>query len=161
VQYSIVTVIISLVQSQKDNIPLYLAIILFLPKGFAPLLSFNRKWRYHKTHYRQECRQTLFAKQTCGKCHDYNKITQGFHFQQGMDENPTAYRPAAPNGFRIRAITAELVFACPVIFLSSDKENTNEKLLDLTSYTFVNKCVFATPVVVRWNTTGTACATIK
>ena len=25
-------------------------------------------------------------KQTCGKCHDYDKITQGFHFQQGKDE---------------------------------------------------------------------------
>ncbi|MCK7518392.1 MAG: hypothetical protein MZV64_12060 [Ignavibacteriales bacterium] len=27
-------------------------------------------------------------KQTCGKCHDYDKITQGFHFQQGKDEEP-------------------------------------------------------------------------
>jgi len=29
-------------------------------------------------------------KQTCGKCHDYNKITEGFHFQQGRGEKPTA-----------------------------------------------------------------------
>ena len=28
-------------------------------------------------------------KQTCGKCHDYDKITQGFHFQQGKDETAT------------------------------------------------------------------------
>ena len=28
-------------------------------------------------------------KQTCGKCHDYSKITQGFHFQQGKDEKAT------------------------------------------------------------------------
>ena len=28
-------------------------------------------------------------KQTCGKCHDYNKITEGFHFQQGTGEHPT------------------------------------------------------------------------
>jgi hypothetical protein len=27
-------------------------------------------------------------KQTCGKCHDYNKITEGFHFQQGRGEKP-------------------------------------------------------------------------
>jgi len=26
-------------------------------------------------------------KQTCGKCHDYDKITQGFHFQQGKAES--------------------------------------------------------------------------
>jgi len=28
-------------------------------------------------------------KQTCGKCHDYEKITRGFHFQQGKDEIPS------------------------------------------------------------------------
>jgi len=27
-------------------------------------------------------------KQTCGKCHDYNKISEGFHFQQGRGEKP-------------------------------------------------------------------------
>ena len=27
-------------------------------------------------------------KQTCGRCHDYNKITEGFHFQQGRGEKP-------------------------------------------------------------------------
>ena len=27
-------------------------------------------------------------RQTCGKCHDYEKITRGFHFQQGKDETP-------------------------------------------------------------------------
>jgi hypothetical protein len=27
-------------------------------------------------------------KQTCGKCHDYNKTTEGFHFQQGRGEKP-------------------------------------------------------------------------
>jgi len=29
-------------------------------------------------------------KQTCGTkgCHNYDKITQGYHFQQGKDENP-------------------------------------------------------------------------
>lgn len=29
-------------------------------------------------------------KQTCGKCHDYDKITKGFHFQQGKGEKMTA-----------------------------------------------------------------------
>jgi len=31
-------------------------------------------------------------KQTCGAagCHDYNKITEGFHFTQGKGEQPTA-----------------------------------------------------------------------
>ena len=34
--------------------------------------------------------QPYSPKQTCGKCHDYNKITEGFHFQQGRGEKPTA-----------------------------------------------------------------------
>ncbi|GBC60316.1 hypothetical protein DENIS_1267 [Desulfonema ishimotonii] len=25
------------------------------------------------------------TRQTCGKCHDYNMITKGYHFQQGWD----------------------------------------------------------------------------
>lgn len=28
-------------------------------------------------------------KQTCGKCHDYDKITKGFHSQQGKGEKMT------------------------------------------------------------------------
>jgi len=30
-------------------------------------------------------------KQTCGYCHDYNTITNGYHFQQGDDTNGTGY----------------------------------------------------------------------
>ncbi len=29
-------------------------------------------------------------KQTCGKCHDYDKITKGYHFQQGKGEKISA-----------------------------------------------------------------------
>jgi len=28
-------------------------------------------------------------KKTCGRCHNYAKITQGYHFQQGKDEKMT------------------------------------------------------------------------
>jgi len=28
----------------------------------------------------------LSTKQTCGTCHDYETITQGYHFQQGWDK---------------------------------------------------------------------------
>ncbi len=29
--------------------------------------------------------QPYSTRQTCGKCHDYDKITSGYHFQQGWD----------------------------------------------------------------------------
>ncbi len=32
--------------------------------------------------------QPYSPKQTCGKCHDYNKTTEVFHFQQGRGEKP-------------------------------------------------------------------------
>jgi len=37
-------------------------------------------------------------KQTCGKCHDYDKITQGYHFMQGKGEEPTADQKAVLSG---------------------------------------------------------------
>ncbi len=34
--------------------------------------------------------QPYSPRQTCGGCHDYAKITEGFHFTQGKGEPPTA-----------------------------------------------------------------------
>jgi len=33
-------------------------------------------------------------RQTCGRCHDYDKITQGYHFTQGKGEEATADQKA-------------------------------------------------------------------
>ena len=30
--------------------------------------------------------QPYSSRQTCGACHDYDKITKGYHFQQGWDK---------------------------------------------------------------------------
>lgn len=30
--------------------------------------------------------QPYSTRQTCGACHDYDKITKGYHFQQGWDK---------------------------------------------------------------------------
>jgi hypothetical protein len=38
--------------------------------------------------------QPYSPKQTCGQCHDYDKITQGYHFTQGAGETPTADQTA-------------------------------------------------------------------
>lgn len=39
---------------------------------------------------KQNIDQPYSPKQTCGTagCHDYEKITKGYHFQQGKDEEP-------------------------------------------------------------------------
>ncbi|MBD3236291.1 MAG: hypothetical protein GF330_06295 [Candidatus Eisenbacteria bacterium] len=35
-------------------------------------------------------------RQTCGACHDYDTITQGYHFQQGWDEISDDFNPEMP-----------------------------------------------------------------
>jgi hypothetical protein len=80
-------------------------------------------------------------KQTCGKCHDYDKITQGFHFQQGKDEVPGEILTSRsqwvshPGNYG-----GNWCSPAPLYSYLSPKENVDEKLIDMTSYTFINKC---------------------
>src|SRR3972149_2926588 len=80
-------------------------------------------------------------KQTCGKCHDYKKITQGFHFQQGRDEKPDSIQISRaqwvshPGNYG-----GNWCSPAPLYSYLSAKENRDEKIIDMTSYTFVNKC---------------------
>ena len=53
-------------------------------------------------------------KMTCGACHDYEKITKGFHFTQGVGEKPTAEQAAPlPLGVDAGQLRRKLVFARP------------------------------------------------
>ncbi|MEW6388202.1 MAG: hypothetical protein AB1491_11865 [Thermodesulfobacteriota bacterium] len=36
------------------------------------------------------------SRQTCGACHDYDKITRGYHFQQGWDRIKDDYSKKKP-----------------------------------------------------------------
>ncbi|MBS0000448.1 MAG: hypothetical protein KFF73_15820 [Cyclobacteriaceae bacterium] len=80
-------------------------------------------------------------KQTCGKCHDYDLITQGFHFQQGRDEIPTAEQKEriqwalSPGNYG-----GSWCSPAPLYSYLSPKKNEHESVMDMTSYTFVNKC---------------------
>lgn len=41
------------------------------------------------------------TKATCGKCHDYEKISTGWHFQAGLHESPAASRPSTQPASRL------------------------------------------------------------
>jgi len=77
-------------------------------------------------------------KQTCGKCHDYNKITEGFHFQQGKGEPPT---PAMVE--RYRWVTSPGNYGgtwcspAPVYRQLANKTNATARTIDMTSFDFV------------------------
>lgn len=79
-------------------------------------------------------------KQTCGSCHDYDKITQGYHFQQGADEN-------AKGKLKERVQWASTpgnyggawCSPAPLYPYLSQKHNNDPHLLDMTSFTFITK----------------------
>lgn len=79
-------------------------------------------------------------KQTCGAkgCHDYDKITQGFHFQQGKGE-------ASPKEFAARYqwtsspgnYGGNWCSPAPLYRQLAAKKNTNARSIDMTSFDFV------------------------
>lgn len=82
-------------------------------------------------------------KQTCGLagCHDYEKITRGYHFQQGKDEQPTEAMKAmyqwvlSPGNYGGLWCTP-----APNFRQLARKNNSSSGEIDLTSYEFVTAC---------------------
>lgn len=76
-------------------------------------------------------------KMTCGACHDYEKITKGFHFTQGMGEVPTAEQAArclwasTPGNFG-----GNWCSPAPLYRYLSPKKNESAATIDLTAFTF-------------------------
>jgi hypothetical protein len=79
-------------------------------------------------------------KQTCGAkgCHDYDKITQGFHFTQGKGETmPTEFSS------RYNWVTGPGNYGgnwcspAPLYRQLAAKKNTNPRTIDMTSFDFV------------------------
>lgn len=86
-------------------------------------------------------------KQTCGKCHDYDKITRGFHFQQGKDEAATGvladrYQWVSHPG----NYGGNWCSPAPLYNYLSKKTNSSAKEIDMTSFTFItNGCATCHP----------------
>lgn len=81
--------------------------------------------------------QPYSPRQTCGKCHDYEKITKGFHFQQGADEVPSETSAeryqwvSTPGNFG-----GNWCSPAPLYRYLSPKENSSARMMDMTSFTF-------------------------
>ncbi|MFO8011801.1 MAG: hypothetical protein R6X20_00710 [Phycisphaerae bacterium] len=77
-------------------------------------------------------------KQTCGTCHDYETITQGYHFMQGKAEEPTADQAArcqwalTPGNYG-----GTWCSPAPLYRYLSPKKNDSPKTMDMTSFTFI------------------------
>jgi len=76
-------------------------------------------------------------KMTCGACHDYEKITKGFHFTQGMGEMPTDRQVArclwasTPGNFG-----GNWCSPAPLYRYLSPKKNDCAVTMDMTAFTF-------------------------
>jgi len=76
-------------------------------------------------------------KKTCGACHDYDKITEGFHFTQGQGEKPTAEQverflwALSPGNFG-----GNWCSPAPLYRYLSPKKNSSAAMMDMTAYTF-------------------------
>ncbi len=76
-------------------------------------------------------------KMTCGACHDYEKITKGFHFTQGVGETPTAEQAArclwasTPGNFG-----GNWCSPAPLYRYLSPKKNASAAVMDMTAFTF-------------------------
>lgn len=77
-------------------------------------------------------------KQTCGACHDYAKITEGFHFTQGKGEAmPTAFArryawTSSPGNYG-----GNWCSPAPLYRQLAPKSNASARTIDLTSFDFV------------------------
>ncbi|MGQ9731607.1 MAG: multiheme c-type cytochrome [Candidatus Zipacnadales bacterium] len=77
-------------------------------------------------------------KQTCGACHDYTKITEGFHFQQGAGERPTEDQAArcqwasTPGNYG-----GTWCSPGPLYRWLSPKKNESAGTIDMTSFEFI------------------------
>jgi formate dehydrogenase gamma subunit len=76
-------------------------------------------------------------KQTCGKCHDYDLITEGYHFQQGRDE-----QAAGVYAERYQWVShpgnygGNWCSPAPLYRYLSPKENSSARTMDMTSFSF-------------------------
>ena len=76
-------------------------------------------------------------KQTCGKCHDYDKITEGYHFTQGKGEKPTPDQAArcqwasTPGNYG-----GTWCSPAPLYKYLSPKKNASARTMDMTSFGF-------------------------
>lgn len=77
-------------------------------------------------------------KRTCGACHDYDKICEGFHFQQGRGE-----RVSEEMAQRYQWVTSPGNYGgtwcspAPLYRQLAPKRNSSARMIDMTSFEFV------------------------
>jgi len=78
-------------------------------------------------------------KQTCGRCHDYERITKAYHFMQGKGEKPTAdqakrvHWASTPGNYG-----GTWCSPAPLYPYLSPKHNNDAGTMDMTSFTFIS-----------------------
>ncbi len=80
-------------------------------------------------------------RQTCGGCHNYDRITEGYHFTQGAGESPTATQrqrmlwALSPGNFG-----GNWCSPAPLYSHLAPKQNGSAVTIDMTAYRFLLSC---------------------
>jgi formate dehydrogenase gamma subunit len=84
--------------------------------------------------------QPYSPRETCGACHDYKTITEGYHFQQGADE-----AASKELGERYQWVSTPGNYGgawcspAPLYSYLSPKKNDSAKQMDMTSFSFITR----------------------
>jgi hypothetical protein len=84
-------------------------------------------------------------KRTCGACHDYDRITSGYHFQQGRTDRDgkivisDTFDPRLPWNLS-SGMYGKHSFACPDSRQLAKKINLHASEIDMSSFSFIENC---------------------
>lgn len=124
----------------KEGLFAFLLILLFTLPAFAAHLPIQLKTEDGKKInplIGQNADQPYSPKNTCGSCHDYNTITEGYHFQMGWDVIDDNFNEGKSwilsNGMLGK-------WGPPSYRQLAAKENDSEDEIDLTPYAFAGSC---------------------
>ncbi len=84
-------------------------------------------------------------KKTCGECHDYDQITNGYHFQQGRTDGTRrivirdTYDPRHPRNLS-SGMYGKYTIASPNLSRLARKVNQNPSEIEMSSFAFAQNC---------------------
>lgn len=97
--------------------------------------------------------QPYSTKQTCGICHDYEKISKGYHFNMDWDKaSDDMYKNTDTPWLVSTGLTGNLTTVG--YYQLAKKENTHADEIDLTSFTFASQSLVVNKTYVKPSCAG-------
>jgi hypothetical protein len=131
-----------------STISVTLSFFLFYPISILSQDSFHKKIflkGFDGTPLNLESKMPYSPKKTCGDCHDYHQITNGYHFQQGRTDGTgkiiisDTFDPKHPWNLSSGMFGKHMLASMELSQLAK-KVNQNPSEIDMSSFSFVQNC---------------------